>query len=77
VHLLRQLQARGVTILFTTHEPDVASALATHLVLMRKGEILNTGPTGEVLTGRNLSELYHMPIEVKKLDGKHIVLWDE
>ena len=77
VHLLRQLQERGVTIIFTTHEPDVASALATHMVLMRKGEILTTGVTGDVMTGRNLSELYHMSIEVKKIDGKHIVLWDD
>jgi iron complex transport system ATP-binding protein len=66
-----------VTIIFTTHEPDVASALATHMVLMRKGEILRTGLVGDVMTSSNLSELYHMPIEVKKLDGKHIVLWDE
>jgi iron complex transport system ATP-binding protein len=77
VQLLRQLQARGVTIIFTTHEPDVASALATHMVLMRKGEILNTGPAGEVMTGENLSALYNMPIKVKKLDGKHVVIWDE
>lgn len=77
VQLLRQLQRRGVTIIFTTHEPDVASALATHMVLMRKGEILKTGLVGNVMTSNNLSELYHMPIEVKKLDGKHIVLWDE
>jgi iron complex transport system ATP-binding protein len=77
VHLLRQLQERGVTIIFTTHEPDVASALATHMVLMRKGEILTTGLAETVMTGSNLSELYHMPIQVKKLDGKHIVLWDD
>lgn len=77
VSLLRQLQARGVTIIFTTHEPDVASALATHMVLMRKGEILNTGTATEVMTGENLSALYNMPIKVKKLDGKHVVIWDE
>jgi iron complex transport system ATP-binding protein len=77
VQLLRQLQARGVTIIFTTHEPDVASALATHMVLMRKGEILKTGTSSEVMTGENLSALYNMPIQVKKLDGKHVVIWDE
>lgn len=77
VKLLRQLQAQGVTILFTTHEPDVASALATHLVLMRKGVVLNSGASGDMMTGKNLSDLYHMPIQVKKMDGKHIVIWDE
>jgi iron complex transport system ATP-binding protein len=77
VKLLRQLQAQGVTIIFTTHEPDVASALATHMVLMRKGKVLNSGPSEAMMTSGNLSELYHMPIQVKKLDGKHVVIWDE
>lgn len=77
VHLLRDLQARGVTIIFTTHEPDVASALATHLVLMRKGQILTTGRTENVMTSANMSTLYGMPIQVKLLDGKHVVIWDD
>jgi iron complex transport system ATP-binding protein len=77
VHLLRDLQTRGVTIIFTTHEPDVASALATHLVLMRKGQILVTGRTQDAMTSANMSELYNMPIQVKLLDGKHVVIWDD
>ena len=76
VQLLRDLQEQGVTIVLTTHEPDVASALATHMVLMRKGEILKTGSTEEVMTTSLLSELYNMPIEVKMLDGKRVVQWD-
>ncbi|MHC1740492.1 MAG: ABC transporter ATP-binding protein [Anaerolineaceae bacterium] len=76
VHLLRKLQEQGVTIVFTTHEPDVASALATHLVLMRKGEVLQTGPADQVMNGKSLSELYHLPIQVEIIDGKRIVLWD-
>jgi iron complex transport system ATP-binding protein len=76
VRILRDLQEQGVTIILSTHEPDVASALATHLVLMRKGEILKTGRTEEVMTSSLLSELYRMPIEVKMLDGKRVVQWD-
>ena len=76
VQLLRDLQEQGVTIIFTTHEPDVASALATHMVLMRKGEVLKTGRTEEVMTSVLLSDLYRMPIEVKMLDGKRVVQWD-
>jgi iron complex transport system ATP-binding protein len=36
VHLLKELARKGVIILFTTHEPNMASALATHLVMMQK-----------------------------------------
>ena len=76
VQVLRRLQERGVTIVFTTHEPDVASALATHMVLMRDGEVLQTGPADQVMNDVSLTALYHLPIQVKELDGKRIVLWD-
>ena len=76
VQLLRALRDQGVTIVFTTHEPDVASALATHLVLMRKGEVLKTGPAEEVMTSELLTELYHLPIQVHQVNGKRVVLWD-
>jgi iron complex transport system ATP-binding protein len=73
---MRDLQAQGVTIIFTTHEPDVACALATHVVLMREGEVLQTGPSDQVITDSALSELYRLPIHVRELDGKKVVLWD-
>jgi iron complex transport system ATP-binding protein len=76
IKVLRGLQAQGVTIIFTTHEPDVASALATHMVLMREGEVLQSGTAEQVMTDSALSELYHLPIQVRVHDGKRIVLWD-
>ncbi len=75
VHLLRELQGRGVTILFTTHEPEVAAALATHLVLMQKGQVLKTGPLAEVFTADDLTRLYQLPVSVVDLDGRKVALW--
>jgi iron complex transport system ATP-binding protein len=75
VHLLRELSAQGVSIVFTTHEPEVASALATHLVLMQKGQILKTGPLEEVFTSQDLSFLYQLPVSVVNVAGKRVALW--
>ncbi|HTX78152.1 MAG TPA: ABC transporter ATP-binding protein, partial [Longilinea sp.] len=75
VHLLRELSALGVTILFTTHEPDVASVLATHLVLMQKGRILEAGTLDEVFTSQSLTRLYQLPVEVTDVSGRRVVLW--
>lgn len=75
VHLLRELSSRGVSILFTTHEPDVASALATHLVLMQKGRVLKTGTLDEVFTGQDLSLLYQLPVSVANVGGRRVALW--
>jgi iron complex transport system ATP-binding protein len=75
-HLLRTLVDRGVTILFSTHEPDFAINLADQLVLIRKGQVLRQGPIDSVLTTENLTELYQMPLEVRQVDGKQVVLWN-
>ncbi|OJX44011.1 MAG: hypothetical protein BGO78_03095 [Chloroflexi bacterium 44-23] len=75
LNLLRELLAKDVTILFTTHEPEVASALATQLVLMKKGEILKTGPFSDVFTSDNLSELYQLPVSVADISGRKVALW--
>jgi iron complex transport system ATP-binding protein len=75
VHLLRDLRAQGATILFTTHEPDVASALATHLVLMQEGEILETGTLEQVFTSHSLTRLYQLPVEVSIVSGRRVALW--
>jgi iron complex transport system ATP-binding protein len=76
LHLLRRLSAEGVTILLTTHEPEVAAMIATHLVLMRKGQVLHAGLLAEVLTTTNLSACYGVPVEVLALDGRRLVLWN-
>jgi len=76
IHLLRELSASGVTILFNTHEPEVASALATHLVLVQKGQVLKTGTLAEVFTDQNLSHLYQLPVEVIEVSGRKVALWN-
>jgi iron complex transport system ATP-binding protein len=75
VHLLRDLSAQGVTILLTTHEPDVASALATHLVFMQKGQVLETGSLEQVFTTEGLTRLYQQPVEVAEIAGRRMVIW--
>lgn len=76
VHLLRDLAAQGVTILFTTHEPEVASVLATDLILMREGRVLETGTFDQVFTSDSLTRLYHLPIKVADVAGQRVVLWN-
>jgi iron complex transport system ATP-binding protein len=76
VSLLRQLAGQGVTVIFTTHEPDVAAAFATHLVLMQRGKVLRAGTVEEVLTSAELSALYQMPVQVVEVEGRLVVLWD-
>jgi iron complex transport system ATP-binding protein len=76
VHLFRDLSSQGVTILFTTHEPDVASALATHLVLVQNGQVLETGALEKVYSSESLTRLHRLPLKVVNISGQRVVLWN-
>jgi ABC-type cobalamin/Fe3+-siderophores transport systems, ATPase components len=73
--IVRSLARGGTTVLFTTHEPEVAAAAASELILVRDGRSLASGPTGEVMTGELLSETYGLPVEVARLEGRTVALW--
>ncbi len=73
--LLRDLVGQGATILLTTHEPEVAAALATHLVLMRNGQVLRTGSLVETFTSEWLSATYGVSVEVSRLGHRQVALW--
>jgi iron complex transport system ATP-binding protein len=75
LELVLELKAAGTTVLFTTHEPDAAAAVATRIVLMRSGRALKSGDLDEVFSSESLSETYGFPVGVSKVDGRRIVGW--
>jgi iron complex transport system ATP-binding protein len=75
IGILRELHAQGVTILMTTHEPEVALAVADQIILMEMGRVLAYGAVDETLTAENLSRVYRIPIRIISLEGKKQVLW--
>ena len=74
LNILRRLADQGITILFTTHDPESASAVADHLILIRQGQVLKQGALSETFTAELLSETYGTPLGVKHLDGQKVVL---
>jgi iron complex transport system ATP-binding protein len=74
LQVLRTLAGQGVTVVFTTHEPDVAIASAGYLVLMRDGRILDSGPLEQIMTAEKLSATYGVPIRVAEVQGRAVVL---
>ncbi len=76
LRLLNTLASQGVTVLLTTHEPEVAAAIASEVVLMRHGRVQHAGAIGETLTGERLSETYGIPVHVRQIDGRRFITWD-
>jgi iron complex transport system ATP-binding protein len=71
---LSQLAERGVTVVFTTHDPEAAATTARYLVLMKEGRVLSSGPLEGVLTADRLTETYGVQVRVAKIDGQLVVL---
>jgi iron complex transport system ATP-binding protein len=64
----------GKTVIFTTHDPNCASAIADEAVLLRAGRRLAAGPSAEVLTAAHLSETYGVDVPVTIINGRPVVL---
>ncbi|MEN6524621.1 MAG: ABC transporter ATP-binding protein, partial [Anaerolineaceae bacterium] len=75
IDILRELASQGMTIIFTTHEPEAAASIADHLVLMRHGRIQYSGNLNEGLTDAQLSTTYGVPVRVIKVDELKVVTW--
>jgi iron complex transport system ATP-binding protein len=73
LQLMRRLADDGVTVVFTTHEPNL-TAVADYLILMRQGQTLAAGPMDLVFTSDNLSQTYDVPVTVAQVDGHRVVL---
>ena len=72
--IVRDLAAKGTTMVLTTHDPNLASSVAEFTVLMRQGEILHVGRPEEVLTSKTLSTTYDVPVQVLEIDKRRIIL---
>jgi len=75
LNILRSLKTQGMTVLLTTHEPEVAAAVATHLVLMRAGQVQHAGTLEQEFTAERLSETYNVPVQVLRADGRRFIIW--
>lgn len=74
LNLMKILKKNGKTILFTTHDPNAAAAVADHIILMKSGRILKAGHMRDVLTSNNLSKTYDIEVEIINSRTRPVVL---
>lgn len=72
--ILQHLAAQGVTVVFTTHDPDAAAMIAQNVILIKSGQVLDSGPLVRVLTGEKLSLTYGTTVEVRNIDGRLVTI---
>jgi iron complex transport system ATP-binding protein len=75
--ILHEQSRAGVTVVFSTHDPDAASQIADRMVLMRRGRVLDAGTAENVFTAEKLTRTYGIPVDVVQVDGLKIALHEE
>jgi iron complex transport system ATP-binding protein len=72
--ILQTLAIRGVTIVFSTHDPDAAAMIADHVILLKAGAVLDAGLISQVLTSEKLTDTYGTEVQVLSIDGRLVTM---
>lgn len=72
--ILQILAQRGVTIVFSTHDPDAAAMIADHVILLKAGAVLDAGLIQQVLTSEKLTQTYGTEVKVLTIEGRLVTL---
>ncbi|PPG41985.1 ABC transporter ATP-binding protein [Pseudoclavibacter sp. RFBA6] len=64
LELFRRLRGEGRTLVAVLHDLNQAARFATHLVVMRDGEIVAQGKPGEVLTAELVEDVFSLPCRI-------------
>lgn len=64
---------KGTTLIFTTHDPNLASELSSKTALIKQGCLNFYGKTSEGLTSKLLSDLYSISIETAQIGDRKII----
>lgn len=64
-----RLRADGMTILFSTHEPDQALAHTDRALLLAGGRMIALDTVERALTAENIERLYGTPVRLVRFDG--------
>lgn len=71
---VRALSARGLGIVFSTHDPDQARELATMVAVIADGRLAAHGTPHDTLTGPILSAIYGVSVMVERTEsGRYVV----
>jgi iron complex transport system ATP-binding protein len=69
----RIARARGLTVLMSVHDPNLALAFATHAILLKAGRLLSAGAAAEVVTAENVQRLYGVEVDAVSAAGRRVV----
>ena len=74
--LVRTLnRGRGMTVLFSSHDLNLAAAFGGRMALLDAGRVAADGPPGDVLAPALLSRVYRHPLDARRLEDGRTIIW--
>jgi iron complex transport system ATP-binding protein len=64
MHLLRDLNADGATVVLVVHDLNLAARYAHHMVAIANGAVASAGPPAEVMTEQMLREVFGVRADI-------------
>ncbi len=61
---MREMATQGAGVVAVMHDLNLTAMYADHVILLKSGAILSSGPVGEVLRDETLSVAYDCPVRV-------------
>jgi iron complex transport system ATP-binding protein len=80
IDLLATVRDLGLTVVAALHDLDLAAAFCDHVVVLRAGEVVASGPPSQVLTARLVDDVYGVEATVgthPAFGRLHVVWHDE
>jgi iron complex transport system ATP-binding protein len=69
VALMNRVAEAGTTLILVTHQVEEIVPAISHVVLLKRGRILASGPRRDVLTDERLSALFEIPVALSERGG--------
>ena len=76
LRILKRLSENGMTILLTSHSPEMVAIIADKVCLLADGRLAFKGSPLQVLKGEILESIYGVPFEIRWVEGQPQFTWD-
>jgi len=67
------VRKKGLTVLMTLHDPNLAMQFSDHVVMIETGRIIAQGAPCDVLTQENIRQIYDIDVKVISHNGTNII----
>jgi iron complex transport system ATP-binding protein len=67
------VRKKGLTVLMTLHDPNLAMQFSDHVVMIETGRIIAQGAPCDVLTQENIRQMYDIDVTVISHNGTNII----